>query len=311
MNLNKVHIIGWGSQAKAWALNLRDSGCEVTIGLRFKSGSTSFAQDKNFKTRVLGTDKIHENEHLHCLLIPDDQHLYFFKEFANEFPKNTTFIYAHGFSIEKEKIYKLYPQFNHLLLAPKAIASELRWQYESNGKLGAAYSLEYCNLSVEAVSDFATKLGITSGPYETTFRDEMIADLFSEQSLLCSFMPYAMQYSFDKLVEKGISPEIAYLECWYEVKLIADALIPIGPSKFFELISPNALLGGVKAKNILFDEAYQKKLDILLEDILSDQFFNEIDRTNFNETRKEVLKYWQNSELEKTHEKLKDSLFKK
>ena len=299
----KIQIIGWGSQAKAWALNLRDSGMEISIALRNKSKSIELAKEKGFKVNIIGNKKDKSKQDLNCLLIPDNQHAVFLKKHISWIEDCPNLVYAHGFSLVKEDLNIRFPKINHMLLAPKAIASELRWQYENKGKLGAAFCTQYSKNPVQSEKEIlalAKNLGITAGPFRTSFKDEMVADLFSEQSLLCSFMPFAMQHSFNRLVAKGISKEIAYLECWFEIKLIADTLVPLGPLKFFELISPNALIGGNKAQKILFDEAYQKKLDNLLEDIIKGSFLKEADATSDQELREELVEKWSCSLLNKT-----------
>jgi ketol-acid reductoisomerase len=112
----------------------------------------------------------------------------------------------------------------------------------------------------------------------SNFKNETYADLFSEQSILCSLLPYASEMIFNKLVDKGIEKELAYFESWYEVKLIADTLMKIGPQKFFDLISPNALLGSKKGKDFLLDSHFQSQLNKLLDNIYSEDFFKEVDK---------------------------------
>lgn len=303
----KLLIIGFGNQAKSWALNLRDSGWQVDIALRENSGSFEVCKKLNFEAITL--NKINfKNYSYYALLTPDHTH----PEVLSQLEPNLKIILAHGYSYTYNK--NQLPTNTYLLLAPKAIASELRFQYETKGKLGAVYSIENSKTGAENGDEnflkiLAKDLGITSGPYPTTFREETNADLFSEQSILCGIIPYIGQMSYELLRKNGVSKEVAYFECWYEVKLIVDTLIKLGPLEFFKLISPNALLGSEKGRKFLMDEHFQKNQQKLLEDILSGKFSKEVEKENFSEVKKQVEQYWLNSEITQTHNELKRELF--
>lgn len=303
---SKVTIVGLGSQALAWALNLRDSGFDVNIWLR--PGSPSLETAKSLELQV--TDK---PSSVILLLIPDSAHKSFLEDHHKKIVDGAAIIYAHGASQTENNFSKIYPNLNHLLLAPKAIASEVRFQFETGGKLGACFSLD-CALSHDhhackvLIKNIAKGLGITAGPYPTSFKNEANADLFSEQSLLCGLLPYAAKKSFDYLISKGIEPEVAYMECWHEVKLIANAMAELGPSEFFDLISPHALSGAHKAQSLLFDKAYQNVLEKLYQDIEDGTFFKEIGAQDQKVMRKKVLSYWKESQLQKVHDQLSEDL---
>lgn len=304
-------IIGFGSQAKAWALNLRDSGHEVILALRKNSPSHAKAADLNFAVIELGKASFPKESAI-LLLIPDHTHKTFLETQHKYIKTGTRIIYAHGFSLTKSKLHEAYPEFSHLLLAPKAIASEVRFQFETGGKLGAAYSFEW---ALDKKSDqkflklLARGIGITAGPFEASFQEEAFADLFSEQGLLCGLIPYAALTCYNKLREKNIPKEIAYMECWLETKLICDAMVKMGPLEFFKLISPNALIGGEKAQKQLVSGEFNKILDGLIDDIWDKKFFKECDETDINKLQAEVLKFWEKQELTKTHKELFKDLF--
>ncbi|MBF0359510.1 MAG: hypothetical protein HQK49_00770 [Oligoflexia bacterium] len=324
---NKLAILGFGNQGKAWALNLRDSGVDFTILLKKNSPSCGKARKLGFKKICSleneGLEHLSEFTHI-VMLTPDNTHFEILTKYKEQFNQNATFIYAHGFSFNRYQLRYINENWTHLLLAPKAIASELRFQYEVKGGLAAVYSVENSENNSENNSnnksanddrqflfDLAKKLGINSGPYQTTFYKECVADLFSEQSILCSVLPYLSELCFNLLRARGIEREVAYLECWYEVKLIVDTLIKVGPHDFFKLISPNALIGGEKGKNILLDDHFKQNLStIILEDILSGKFEQEIDNTNENELRKRIDDYWKSSELNQVHQQMKPLLFR-
>ncbi len=303
-------MIGFGSQAKAWALNLRDSGFQVLIALREGSPSSKVAKSLNFEILELGKDCLPKMAPI-LLLIPDHAHEDFLKDNRGDIVEGTKIIYGHGYSILKSQLQLTYPKFSHLLLAPKAIASEVRYQFETKGKLGAVYSDEFSleKADKDFIFELARGIGITAGPYLASFEEETRADLFSEQGLLCGLIPYAALACYNKLREKGIPKEVAYMECWLETKLICDAMVKMGPEKFFNLISPNALIGGEKAQKQLVSDSFKKTLDGLIEDIWDKKFFEQCDQTDFKKLQTEVLEYWKSQELSSTHDLLSKDLF--
>lgn len=307
-NANKIVIIGFGSQAKSWALNLKDSHIDFSIALRAESSSFESAQRLGFKTIELGEEL--KNYNIYIFLTPDHEQGKIVKTYQQYFQKNSLMIFAHGWSFIRN-LKDQYSDFDFALLAPKAIASEVRFQYEINGKLGAAYSLEGCKdikVAQDKVFAIAKAIGISAGPYLTTFAEETKADLFSEQTLLCSLLPYGALHSYNTLRKNGVSEEMAFMECWLEVKSIANALISLGPVEFFKLISPNALFGSYKASKVLFDKEYRDKLDSLFHDIETGVFYEECEKANQQQIREEVLAFWQNEELQNSFKKMKDEL---
>lgn len=302
----KVTCIGLGSQALAWVLNLRDSGFDVEVWLRPNSSSLETAHKLELP---LATDL----SPIILLLIPDQQHAHFLEQHHHNIKKGSAIIYAHGASCTQHELQKKYPEFNHLLLAPKAIASEVRFQFETGGQLGACSSTEHALPNdLEActilINNLARGIGITAGPYPTSFNQEAYADLFSEQSLLCGLLPYAAKKSFDLLRQKGISQEVAYMECWLEVKLIATAMLEYGPEGFFDVISPHALLGAHKAQELFFDKAYQNILEQLYREVEDGTFFKEADGQNVEQVRSQIKEFWRSSELQHVHDKIIDHL---
>ncbi|WP_419168850.1 NAD(P)-binding domain-containing protein [Halobacteriovorax sp.] len=297
----EILIIGFGSQAKSWAMNLRDSKRNIHIGLRSNSSSIELANELGFKVLDIENLELPQYEFI-IILTPDDTHKEILTslKFSNKKSKQK-FIYAHGYSVIYDELRKLLPHHEHMLLAPKAIASELRFGYETKAPLTAVINSDA--ESKDALRSLAKDLGITIGPIESSFREETICDLFSEQSLLCSVIPQAARLSFETLVNKGHSPEIAYIECWHEVKLIADAMIKHGPSALLKLISPNAFLGGEKAKSLIFDEGYQQKLHKIYNEIDNGQFAHEILHSDFQMQLKQAISEWDNLEISKVYQR--------
>ncbi len=304
-NKKDILIIGLGSQAKSWALNLRDSSRCVEIGLRDNSSSKELANRMGFPVVAYDSTPL-ENYNFIIILTPDDTHkeiLNSLKFLDNEYSQN--FIYGHGYSVTYDGVKKLLNGHNHFLLAPKAIASELRFGYETKAPLTAVVDCEDENLL-----ELARDLGISVGPVVGSFEEETICDLFSEQSLLCSVIPHAARLSFETLIARGHDPKIAYIECWHEVKLIADAMIKFGPSAFHGLISPNAFMGGEKAKSLIFDSEYQNKLDKIYDEVKSGQFAREILHTDFQKLLSQVISESDKLEITKVYKSFGKNLVK-
>lgn len=301
---SSITIIGFGSQAKAWALNLKDSKQNLKIALSKDSKSRPLASEMGFKIIDLESDAL-KQEKLLVLLIPDDQQLKFLQKNSSFIPKGAHLIYAHGFSVSKFDLKKLFPDFHHSLLAPKAIASEVRYQYEIKGKIGAAYCADDAALEQELKS-LAQACGFTA-LYKSHFDEECAADLFSEQSFLCSILPYVALKSYNTLRKNGISQEIAFMECFLELKSISQAIVTLGPEAFFNLISPNALIGSQKGKDLLLGKEFEAGLEKLMKDINDRSFYKEVEQ-DAESLRKKVTDEWSKEELSLVFKKLKADL---
>ncbi len=299
----RLTIIGFGNQAKSWALNLKDSGFPIRVALKPESPSIDSAIKLGFDVVEIGSKQFFDDSAF-ALLTPDQSHHDFMTTHGHLFKEGSAILYAHGFSLLKYGFDKKFPHLQHVLYAPKSIGSELRRQFELKGKLGAVYSLEhYQGDSTQFekwLLELAAAMGINMGPFKTNFKNETQADLYSEQGLLCSLVPYAAGEMFHHLVETGIEPELAYFECWHELKLIVNAMVDKGPEGFFDLISPNALIGAEKGYQRLFTPEFHKNMRSLLTEIQDGTFDNEIDNTNVEETRKIIRNRWHKSSLMKT-----------
>ena len=312
MSLLKLLFIGHGSQAKVWSENLRHSGHSITIGLRDNSKNIFNAQKAGYRALGLGQIKYDEEQFdAIILLTPDHTHGAIVEKISSQSNCALRIVYAHGFSIEKEELHSRYPSYSHLLLAPKAIASEMTSLFVQNHPIPAAFSLEYSNNyseDMKIIQLMAKGVGMTGRLIQTTFKEETICDLFSEQSLLCSSIPYLIKKSYDALTNAGVSPEIAYLECCLESKYILNTLIKMGFSKFFEIISPNALIGANKATELLYSEEFLNNFESLLKDISNGQFYNEIDHANVDTLREKMVSLYAEGDMEETRKSLKDYL---
>lgn len=307
----RLTIIGFGNQAKSWAQNLKDSAFPFRVALRSDSPSFESAVKLGMETVEIESKDFYGDE-AYVLLTPDHTHHTFMVEHAQGFREGTIILYAHGFSLLKDRFQEHYPHLKHVLFAPKSIGSELRKQYEIKGKLGAVYSLEYVRGETKALEHWlmtlAQALGINLGPYKTTFEHETRADLFSEQGLLCSLIPYTAEKMYKRLIESGIEPELAYFECWHELKLIVAAMVDKGPEGFFDLISPNALVGSEKGQKKIMTPSFEKALLDLWSDIEQGTFNQELEDTDIEGLRKQIRSRWSASPLTAMAKKINQGL---
>lgn len=299
----RLTIIGFGNQAKAWAQNLSDSSFPFRVALQPDSSSFEKVKAHGFESVVIGSKEFFEDRAF-VLLTPDHTHSEFMQKFGDQFEDDSTILYNHGFSLTKNNFQEKFPNLNHVLFAVKAIGSEIRKQFLVQGQLGAVYSFEFVTGNTKSLDEWmkamAKALGINMGIFKTTFLNETQADLFSEQGLLCSLLPYTAGEMFKQLVETGVEPELAYLECWHELKLIANAMVDKGPGGFFDLISPNALIGSEKGYQKLFTTEFKKNLKELLTDIQTNKFNAELEKADVEGLRKTIRERWDKEPLMKT-----------
>jgi ketol-acid reductoisomerase len=299
----RLTIIGFGNQAKAWSQNLKDSGFPFRVALKPDSPSFEKAIAMGNETVEIGSSDFFQDRAF-VLLTPDHTHHEFMTTYGHLFAPDTMMLYNHGFSLSKYQFQNHFPHLKHVLFAVKAIGSEIRKQYMMKGKLGAVYSLEHVKSDTSELRVWMEKmsqaLGINFGLHATTFEHETQADLFSEQGLLCSILPYTAGEMFSQLIENGIEAELAFFEVWHELKLIANAMVDKGPEGFFDLISPNALIGSEKGYQKLFNDDFKKNLKSLMSDIKTGKFNDELDNANVEELRKTIRQRWTKSPLMNT-----------
>lgn len=298
----RLAIIGHGSQGLAWSQNLSRQGWEIAFYLR--SGSLSADQVKTGQALSLDDPKL-KDEELVALLIPDEQHSPFLETYEAKLSPKALIILAHGYSYEAFQFETRYPKRGFALCAPKAIASELAKRAARGAQLAGVWHLnQQAQLFENDLKVLMNDLGLTY-TLNASFEAETKADLFSEQTLLCSLLPNGAAKAFQHLVDRGISRELAFIECWMEMKLIADTLVSMGPLEFFNLISPNALIGGHKASQKLLGPEFNKGLEDLYNQIDDGSFYKTCRQTNTETVRGEIRRNWGQSDLQKTFEELK------
>ena len=270
-----VAIIGYGSQGHAHALNLKDSGVNVVIGLYPGSRSEEKAKKDGFE--VLTPSEAAKKADIIMLLIPDTvQAQVYQNEILPNLEEGNALAFAHGFNIHFNQIVPP-PNIDVFMVAPKGPGHLVRWQYEE-GKgvpgLVAVYQ-DYTGKALDVALAYAKGIGCTrAGVIETTFKEETETDLFGEQAVLCGGVSALIKAGFETLVEAGYQPEVAYFECLHELKLIVDLIYQYGISGMRYSISDTARYGDVSRGERIY-KAVKPIHNEILEEIQNGLFAKE------------------------------------
>ena len=266
-------VLGFGSQGHAHALNLKDSGCHVIIGLYEGSKSVPVAQEKGFE--VVSTAEAVRRADVIMVALPDTkQPAAYQKDIAPNLSTGKTLLFSHGFSIHFKTIVPP-KNVNVIMVAPKGPGHIVRRQYtEGKGvpSLIAVYQNPGKNAKQIALA-WARGIGATrAGVLQTSFKEETETDLFGEQTVLCGGLSALVQAGYETLVEAGYQPEMAYFECLHELKLIADLMNEAGISGMRFSISETAKWGDVSVGPKIIDPGVKKRMKTALKDIQSGKF---------------------------------------
>jgi ketol-acid reductoisomerase len=273
----KVAVLGYGSQGHAHALNLRDSGVEVEVGLREGSASREAAEEagltvKSFADAVKGAQLV-------AVLLPDHvQKGVYEAEVEPNLEPGATLLFAHGLNIHFGRIK---PAEGHdvIMVAPKAPGHRVRELYESGaGTPGlVAVHQDASGHALETGLAYGTAIGCGRvGLLETTFGEETESDLFGEQAVLCGGATALIKAGFETLVEAGYQPEIAYYECLNELKLIVDLIYEGGFEYMRYSISDVAEYGDLSRGPRVVDDHVRESMKAILEEIRSGKFAEEL-----------------------------------
>lgn len=240
----KVSIIGYGSQGHAHANNLKDSGVDVTVGLR--TNSTSVAKAENSGLKVAAVADAVASADLVMILTPDEFQFQLYKEeIEPNLKQGATLAFAHGFSILYNQVVPR-ADLDVIMIAPKAPGHTVRSEFVRGGgipDLIAVHQDVSGQAKAVALSYASGVGGGRTGIIETTFKDETETDLFGEQAVLCGGCVELVKAGFETLVEAGYAPEMAYFECLHELKLIVDLMYEGGIANMNYSISNNAEYG--------------------------------------------------------------------
>ena len=288
----KVAVIGYGSQGHAHALNLRDSGVDVVVGLY--EGSKSAAKAKEDGFTVMNTAQAVEASDIIMILVNDEKQAAMYqKDIKDHLSEGKTICFAHGFNIHFKQIVPP-ADINVIMIAPKGPGHTVRSQYVG-GKgvpcLVAVYQDPSGN-SMEIAKAYAAAIGgARGGILETTFKEETETDLFGEQAVLCGGVTALMEAGFNTLVEAGYKPENAYFECIHEMKLIVDLIFNAGFEGMRYSISDTAEFGDYMTGSRIITDAVKAEMKQVLKEIQDGTFAknwileNQVGRTTFNAKR--------------------------
>jgi ketol-acid reductoisomerase len=262
-----VAIIGYGSQGHAHALNLKDSGVNVVVGLY--SGSKSVKKAEEAGLKVLSVAEAAKTADWIMILLPDEvQKTIYQAEIEPHLSEGKVLFFAHGFNINFAQIIPP-PTVDVVMVAPKGPGHLVRRTYEQGQGVPALFAVfqDASGQARDRALAYAKGIGGTrAGVLETTFREETETDLFGEQVVLCGGLTALIKAGFDTLVEAGYQPELAYFECLHEVKLIVDLIVEGGLAKMRDSISNTAEYGDLtRGPRIVTDETRAEMRKILRE----------------------------------------------
>jgi ketol-acid reductoisomerase len=266
-------VLGFGSQGHAHALNLKDSGCNVVIGLYEGSKSTPVAESHGFE--VVSTAEAVRRADVIFVAIPDTkQPKAYERDIAPNLSAGKTLLFSHGFSIHFKTIVPP-KNVNVILVAPKGPGHIVRRQF-TEGKgvpvLIGIYQDPGRNSKKIALA-WAKAIGATrAGVIQTSFKEETETDLFGEQTVLCGGASALVIAGYETLIEAGYQPEMAYFECLHELKLIVDLMNEAGISGMRFSISETAKWGDVSVGPKIIDAGVKKRMKAALKDIQSGKF---------------------------------------
>ena len=269
----KVAVIGYGSQGHAHALNLRDSGVDVRVGLA--EGSKSRAKAEAEGLRVLTVAEAVKEADVVVILTPDQvQRTVYDEEIQPNLNEGTALVFGHGFNI---RFGYIVPEAGSdvLMVAPKGPGHLVRREYTDGRGVPVIVAVEQdpSGQAWELAKSYAKAIGgLRAGGIKTTFTEETETDLFGEQAVLCGGASQLVMYGFETLTEAGYQPEIAYFECLHELKLIVDLMYEGGIAKQRWSVSDTAEYGDYVSGPRVIDEHVKENMKVVLSDIQNGAF---------------------------------------
>ena len=271
-----IAIIGYGNQGRHQALNLKDSGCEVVIGLH--EGSKSKAGAEADGVKVASVAEAAKAADIIMLLAPDNYHQEIYnKHIAPGLAKGNMLMVSHGFSIHYNQIVPS-PDIDVTMIAPKSPGNLLRDLFTQGQGVPALVAVfqDASGQAKEKALAYSAAIGCArAGVLETTFSEETETDLFGEQSILCGGVTALLKATFETLVEAGYQPELAYFECLNELKLIVDLIYKGGISFMRDSVSHTARYGDITRGPRVIDEGVRENLWEILGEIQDGTFARE------------------------------------
>jgi ketol-acid reductoisomerase len=268
-----VAVLGYGSQGRAQAKNLRDSGVEVVLGLRAERASWRQALSDgwlpvSFEEAVKQADLI-------AMLLPDMAQPQVYNQFvAPNIKPGATLLFAHGYCVHYGLI-ELKAEVNTVLVAPKSPGHLVREEYKKGRGVPCLYAVanDVSGDSESMALAYVQALGgLKAGVLKTSFKEETETDLFGEQAVLCGGTMELVKQGYETLVEAGYQPELAYFECLHELKLIVDLLYEGGFERMHHFVSDTANFGALVSGKRVVDEQVKSNMQAVLADIQNGEF---------------------------------------
>ena len=272
----KIAIIGYGSQGHAHALNLKDSGCDVIIGLYEGSKSWAKAEAQGFKVYT-AAEAAKQADIIMILINDEKQAAMYKKDIEPNLEEGNMLMFAHGFAIHFGQIVPP-KNVDVAMIAPKAPGHTVRSEYQAGKGTPCLVAVEqdYTGKALDRALAYGLGIGgARAGLLETTFRTETETDLFGEQAVLCGGVCALMQAGFETLCEAGYDPRNAYFECIHEMKLIVDLIYQSGFSGMRYSISNTAEYGDYRTGKRLITEDTRKEMKQVLTEIQDGTFASE------------------------------------
>ncbi|MEM9455087.1 MAG: ketol-acid reductoisomerase [Myxococcota bacterium] len=272
----RVAVVGYGSQGRAHALNLRDSGVDTVVGLRPEGSSWRQAQEDGWSP-MTPADAVAEAD-LVAMLIPDMAQPAVFEEVvASRLRPGAALLFAHGFNVHYDQI-NAPDHCDVLLVAPKGPGDLVRRQYTEGRGVPCLLAVEQDATGKGQARALAYADGIggtRAGVLQTTFAEETETDLFGEQAVLCGGASELVVRGFETLVEAGYQPEVAYFECLHELKLIVDLLHEGGLAKMHQFVSETAKYGDLTRGHRVVDDSASQRMREVLQEVRDGTFARE------------------------------------
>ena len=267
-----IAVLGYGSQGKAHAQNLRDSGYEVIIGARSGGPSATDAADTGFE--VMPFEDAARRAQMICMLMPDMAQPQVYADIRESLDDGDAMLFAHGFNVHFGAI-EAPSGVDVIMVAPKSPGDLVRRQYQQGRGVPClrAVHQDASGEAAERALSYAHAIGGTrAGVLDTTFAEETETDLFGEQAVLCGGASQLVIHGFETLVEAGYQPEAAYFECLHELKLIVDLMYEGGLDKMYEFISDTASYGDLVSGPRILDDTVKDRMREVLKEIQDGSF---------------------------------------
>ncbi len=271
-----IAVVGYGNQGRAQALNLKDSGCEVVVGLH--EGSKSRARATDDGVRVASVAEAAKAADIIMMLAPDSVQPDIYRQsVVKGLTKGNMLMFSHGFNIHYGQVIPT-PEIDVTMIAPKSPGNMLRELYTKGAGVPALLAIhqDASKQAKDKTLAYAKAVGcLRAGVLETSFAEETETDLFGEQTILCGGVTALLKATFETLVEAGYQPELAYFECLHELKLIVDLIYKGGLSFMRDSVSHTAQYGDLTRGPRVIDDMVRENLWGILNEIQDGTFARE------------------------------------